>query len=271
MSFDEALEASRIHSVAGLLPDGESLLRRRPFRSPHHSISSAGMIGGADLRPGEASLAHRGVLFLDEMPEFQRNVLELLRGPLESREIVLSRRRGTVRIPASFSLVASANPCPCGYLGHPTRPCRCGDASVRRYQSRLSGPLMDRMDLNVAVEPVDSEALFELTASETSAAVRARVEAARERQRGRFIGSEFRCNADMDAGALRSLCEVSSEARLLLRDATEALSLSGRGHDRVLKVARTIADLEASPEVMPGHIGEAVAFRGQAPSASCWD
>jgi len=271
MNFEEALQASRIHSVMGLLPEGRSLLEQRPFRAPHHSITCAGMIGGADLRPGEASLSHRGVLFLDEMPEFSKSVLELLRGPLEVREIVLSRSRGTVRFPAAFSLVASANPCPCGYLGHPTRPCRCGETVVRRYQSRISGPLIDRMDLNVAVEPIEPSALFQQAPCETSAVVRDRVEAARERQRGRFIGTALSCNADMDASAVRSLCELTDDARKLLCDAVGALSLSGRGHDRVLKVARTIADLAGGQVVEPGHIAEAVAFRGQEAEAACWD
>ncbi len=263
MSPAEALATSRVHSVAGLLAPGRSLVARRPFRAPHHSISSAGMIGGADLRPGEASLAHGGVLFLDELPEFSRRVLELLRGPLESREILLSRRLGTVRLPASFSLVASANPCPCGYLGHPSRPCRCSDAQVRRYQARLSGPLLDRIDLHVAVEPLGAEQLFQQGPSESSGAVRERVEAARRIQRHRFQGSHMRCNAELDARALRGFCMATPGARALLRDAAELLSLSGRGHDRVLKVSRTIADLEGARQIGAEHVAEALAFRGQ--------
>jgi magnesium chelatase family protein len=269
MSFEEALEASRVHSVAGLLAPELGLLPRRPFRAPHHSISQAGLIGGASLRPGEACLAHRGVLFLDELPEFSRAVLEQLRGPLESREILIARGSGVCRFPASFSLVASANPCPCGYLGHPTRPCRCGDAQVRRYRARLSGPLLDRIDLHVAVEPIDQEALFSREDPEPSEAVRRRVVAARERQRQRS-GGVARCNAELEGEALRAIAPESDSARSLLRDAVECLGLSGRAHARVLRVARTIADLAGAEAVGEAHLVEALAMRGQdAMEAAC--
>jgi magnesium chelatase family protein len=261
MTFDEALEASRVHSVAGVLPDGDGLLERRPFRAPHHSISTAGLLGSADLRPGEASLAHQGVLFLDELPEFSRQVLELLRAPLESREIVLSRASGTVRLPASFTLVAAANPCPCGFLGHPIRPCRCPDSAVQRYQARLSGPLLDRIDMHVQVESLDGETLYERNQAEDSATVRRRVEAARRIQAERYKELPWRSNAELTGAAVRDAAGASAVAQRMLRDAVDRLGLSGRAHDRVLKVARTIADLDGGGGVDVGHVAEALAFR----------
>ncbi len=261
MGFLEALEVTRIHSVAGLVPDGVGLLERRPFRAPHHSITPAGLVGSARLRPGEISLAHCGVLFLDEVPEFQRGVLELLRAPLESREIWVTRAAGSVRFPAGCALVAAANPCPCGFLGHPTRACRCLPSEVARYQGKLSGPLMDRIDLHVPVEPLESEVLFQTDLAEDSKTVRGRVESARRFQLARYEGESFRCNAELGGPAIRQAAQLSPRARSMLWTAVDSLALSGRAHDRLLKVARTIADLEACPRVEFQHLAEAIGLR----------
>lgn len=261
LTYEEALEATRVYSVAGLLPEREGLLTSRPFRAPHHSVSTAGLLGGARLRPGEVSLAHQGVLFLDEVAEFPRNVLELLRAPLESREVVLSRASGTVSLPANFSLVAAANPCPCGYLGHPTRPCVCSDSQVQRYQSRLSGPLLDRIDLHVTLQPVEVAELFAEHQAEASEHVRQRVEAARMLQTQRYSATRFRCNAELDGPGSREAACLTSAARRVLREAVAGLGLSGRAHDRVLKVGRTIADLDGAARVDALHLAEALSFR----------
>ena len=263
MSFDEALEATQIHSVAGLLPPSVGLLERRPFRAPHHSVSAAGLVGGANLRPGEACLAHRGVLFLDEVPEFSRRVLEQLRAPLEDRRIVLCRAAGTVVFPAAFALVAAANPCPCGHWGHPRLPCRCSDHDRGRYLARISGPLMDRIDLHVGVDNVEADELVGGPPGEPSAKVRARVERARQRQRERGGTGLPSCNAELSGAQIRSLAETTSRAESVLRDAVDRLSLSGRGCDRVLKLARTLADLDAEPRVDTHHVAEALSFRPQ--------
>ena len=263
MSFDEALEATQVHSVAGLLSPGVGLLERRPFRAPHHSVSSAGLVGGASLRPGEACLAHRGVLFLDEVPEFSRRVLEQLRAPLEDRRIVLCRAAGTVVFPSAFTLVAAANPCPCGHWGHPRLPCRCSDRDRARYLARISGPLMDRIDLHVAVDNVDADELVGGPGGEPSAAVRERVEAARRRQRERVPPELAGCNAELTGAQIRELAATTRRAELVLRDAVERLALSGRGCDRVLKLSRTLADLDAEPRVEAHHVAEALSFRPQ--------
>ncbi len=268
LEFEEALEVTRVHSVAGLLPAGAGLMEHRPFRSPHHSVSTAGLLGGASLRPGELSLAHGGVLFLDEIPEFPRRVLELMRGPLEDREVVIARAAGTVRLPASCTLVAAANPCPCGYLGHPTRPCRCPESAVRRYAARLSGPLLDRIDLHVHVDPVPPEELLGQPRGESSRVVRQRVLAARRMQSARYEGGPFSCNAALGGPAIRRATQLSEPARRMVQDAAGQLGLSGRGCDRVLKVARTLADLDASGAVLLPHVAEALSFRCQEPSAS---
>lgn len=264
MSFEEALEATRVHSVTGLLSRGESLLRRRPFRAPHHSITAAGLVGNARLRPGEVSLAHKGVLFLDEVPEFSRQVLELLRAPLEAHEVTLSRAMGSVTLPADLMLVAAANPCPCGYYGHPTRPCRCTETDRRRYQGRLSGPLLDRIDLYVQVESLEADELYSLQQRESSDQVRLRVEAARDRQRRR--SPRAGCNARLSGPQIRQQANLDRNASAVLREAVDALPLSGRAHDRVLKVAQTIADLDASERIRVAHVAEALAYRqrGQA-------
>jgi magnesium chelatase family protein len=261
----EALDVTRIHSAAGLLRAGDGLIRHRPFRAPHHSITRAGLLGNANLRPGELSLAHGGVLFLDEMPEFPRSVLEVLRAPLESREVLLSRAGGAVRLPASCILVAASNPCPCGFLGHPVRPCKCTESQIQRYASRLSGPLLDRIDLHVQVDSSPLQGSLGQSLPMNSATVRRRVEVARRVQEDRFKGLSCLCNAEMDAGSLRRLSKAVPSALRVLQDAVERFSLSARGHDRLLKVSRTIADLGGHRQVEERHVLEALAFRaGQA-------
>lgn len=261
LTEEERIEATCIHSVAGLREPGQGLLDRRPFRAPHHSISAAGMLGNAFLRPGEVSLAHTGVLFLDELPEFMRHVLEMLRDPLENRRIVLSRAAGSVVFPASFSLVAAANPCPCGFRGHPRRACGCSDEAVARYFGRISGPLLDRIDLHVELLPVDTESLVAGVGAESSAAVRGRVVAARSLQGRRYAGSPIRCNADLGGEQARQAADLTGEAGSLVRSLVDACSLSGRAHARVLKVARTIADLDGAPRVDVIHVAEAIQYR----------
>ena len=261
LTFHEALDITRVHSVAGLLSPGAGLVSRRPFRAPHHSVSAAGMVGGASLLPGEVSLAHNGVLFLDELPEFQRSVLELLRGPLEDRQIRLSRLSGSVTLPASVSLVAAANPCPCGFAGHPSRPCACVPAALERYRARLSGPLLDRMDLQVWVQPVETGHLVRGGPGEASAAVRARVDAARARQRARYGEHSPSNNAELQGDQIREAADPSAEAVRALERTMEAHGLSGRAWARILKVARTIADLDGEDRVHPHHVLEASAYR----------
>jgi magnesium chelatase family protein len=261
LSFDEAVDITRVHSVAGLLGDGGGLVTQRPFRAPHHSVSPAGMVGNSNLQPGEVSLAHHGVLFLDELPEFRRDVLELLRAPLEDREIRLSRARGTIRFPASISLIAAANPCPCGYLGHPTKPCVCPPGTLERYAGRLSGPLLDRIDLQVWVQPVPAEELVRGTPGEASRVVRQRVAVARRRQRERLQDTGASCNAELVGDAIRDTANPSDAALRLLRDLVDRHSLSARSWSRLLKVARTVADLEGADGVLPSHVLEASQFR----------
>lgn len=264
MSFGEALEATRVHSVAGLLARGESLLQQRPFRAPHHSITAAGLVGNAKLRPGEVSLAHKGVLFLDEVPEFSRQVLELLRAPLESHEVTLSRAIGSVRLPADLMLIAAANPCPCGYFGHPTRACRCTETDRRRYQGRLSGPLLDRIDLHVQVESLEADELYSTEERESSLVIRRRVERARAVQRARSPNGPL-SNARVSGPRIREMAKLQPAASSLLREAVDSLPLSGRAHDRVLKVSQTIADLDGSRRIGVVHLAEALAFRQRGP------
>lgn len=266
MTHREALECTRIHSVAGLHPPEAGLIQTRPFRAPHHSISPAGLIGGASLRPGEASLAHNGVLFLDEFPEFPRHAREVLRGPLEDRAIVLARAAGRILMPASFMLVAAANPCPCGYFGHPTRPCICPPPIRERYRARLSGPLVDRIDLRVELSPVAPAELLSDREGESSATVRARVEAAREIQRQRF-GGRVRCNAEILAERVVEWTAPRPDALRALERFMDHGALSARVGRRLLKVARTIADLEGAAEVESLHINRAVGLRFDADPA----
>lgn len=263
----EALDITRIHSVAGLLRSGQSLITRRPFRAPHHTVSDAGLIGGGPLpRPGEVSLAHHGVLFLDELPEFQRRVIEALRQPLEDASVTIGRAAATLSFPSRFMLVASMNPCPCGYLGHPKQDCICQPQQIERYRSRLSGPLLDRIDLHVSVPAVGFDDLETGPAGESSALVRGRVISARQRQLERFAGADnlgLLCNAHMDGRHVRHYCRpLPTEAALLLRTALDRLGLSARAHDRILKVARTIADLAGSDAIDSNHVAEAVLYRG---------
>jgi magnesium chelatase family protein len=261
LSHPEALEVTRIRSAVGLLPEGEGLVKERPFRAPHHSISDAGLIGGGSPpRPGEVTLAHRGVLFLDELPEFRRSVLELLRQPLESGAVRLVRARGAVDFPARVSLVASMNPCPCGFLGHPTRDCRCDPGAVHRYRGRISGPLLDRIDLQVPVSPT-VPGLWAGPAGEATEAVRARVLRARKTQRDRFGPDGPACNADMGPRSLRRHLDVRVGVAALLQRAQDRLGLSPRAYHRLLKVARTIADLEGAGTLREEHAAEAIHFR----------
>ncbi|MFN8525733.1 MAG: YifB family Mg chelatase-like AAA ATPase [Chloroflexota bacterium] len=263
MTLDESLEVTRIYSVAGRLLEQGSMIRRRPFRSPHHTISQAGLVGGGVgwARPGELSLAHRGVLFLDELPEFSHQVLEVMRQPLEDGVVSLGRARGTLTFPARFMLVASMNPCPCGYYGDPARPCTCAESAVSRYRKRLSGPLLDRIDLHVEVPRVEYEKLASDVPAESSAAVRERVEQARQRQWTRFADTRLACNAEMGVKEVRQFCALDEPGESLLRAAVRQLGLSARAYHRVLKVARTIADLGGSDGIRPPHLAEAIQYQ----------
>jgi magnesium chelatase family protein len=263
LSLEEALETTKIHSVAGLLPPGQALVATRPFRSPHHTISDAGLIGGgASPRPGEVSLAHHGVLFMDELPEFRRNVLEVLRQPLEDAEVTISRAAMSLTYPARFMLAAAMNPCPCGHYGDAQRACSCPPLVVQRYLARVSGPLLDRIDLHVEVPAVQYRDLRDQREGEPSAAIRERVVRARERQRARFADAiGIFANAHMRPRELREYCRVGEAADALLRTAINRLGLSARAYHRVLKIARTIADLGGSGDIETPHVAEAIQYR----------
>jgi magnesium chelatase family protein len=262
MTFEEALETTKIHSITGAMKGTGGLVTERPFRAPHHGASAASLIGGGTrAMPGEISLAHNGVLFLDELPEFQRNVLEALRQPLEDGFVTVSRAAATATYPAKFLLVAAMNPCPCGNRGSRTKPCTCTAAQIKRYAGRISGPLLDRIDLHIEMTEVGYREITDRKPSEPSETVRARVTAARALQRERFKADGIRTNAEMKGELIRRYCNPTGESEKLLRDAFKRLQLSARAYQRVLKVARTIADLENSPEIRPEHYAEAIQYR----------
>jgi magnesium chelatase family protein len=262
LTMDEALETTKIHSVAGRLRKEDSLLSVRPFRSPHHTISDVALVGGGSFpQPGEISLAHNGVLFLDELPEFKRQVLEVLRQPLEDRVVTISRARFTVEYPASFMLVAAMNPCPCGYYNHPEKECVCAPGVVQKYLNKVSGPLLDRIDIHIEVTPVPFAELSAERSSERSADMRERVVEARRVQQQRYAAKAIHCNAQMGSKELREICRIDAAGKALLEKAMERLGLSARAYDRILKVARTIADLAKSADIRTEHLAEAIQYR----------
>ncbi|MBS1580846.1 MAG: YifB family Mg chelatase-like AAA ATPase [Bacteroidetes bacterium] len=262
LNIEEALETTKIHSVAGRLRQDDALLSARPFRSPHHTISDIALVGGGSFpQPGEISLAHNGVLFLDELPEFKRTVLEVMRQPLEDRVVTISRAKFTVEYPASFMLVAAMNPCPCGYYNHPDRECTCAPGLVQKYLGKVSGPLLDRIDIHVEVTPVAFGELAGERVSEKSADIRERVVRARRIQEERYAGERIHCNARMGPQQLRTICRIDATGQALLQKAMERLGLSARAYDRILKVARTIADLASSAEIRTEHLAEAIQYR----------
>ena len=262
MALEEALEVTRVYSVADKLPSETPLIQQRPFRAPHHTISHAGLVGGGHWpRPGEISLAHRGVLFLDEMPEFSRRVLEVMRQPMEDKLVTISRAQGSLTFPANFMLIAAMNPCPCGYYGDAERACTCSMGMIQRYRKRLSGPLLDRIDIHIEVPRVSYDKLSKGQRGELSASIRARVEIARERQRARLAGTGLVCNADMGPGELREFCALRGETQALMRSAMRQMHLSARAYHRVLKISRTVADLEGSANIQVHHLAEALQYR----------
>jgi magnesium chelatase family protein len=262
MSIEESLDVTKIYSVADQLPPSTPLIRHRPFRAPHHTISHAGLVGGGNIpHPGEISLAHRGVLFLDEFPEFGSRVLEVMRQPMEDKVVTISRAKGSLTFPANFMLIAAMNPCPCGYYGDSQKPCTCAHSAVTKYQKRISGPMLDRIDIHIEVPRVDYEKLSNDRLGESSASIRERVQAARERQCIRFGGTDIVCNSDMRVAEVRQFCKLDEAGESLIRSAMSQLNLSARGYHRVLKLARTIADLAGSDEIQSVHLAEALQYR----------
>jgi len=262
MSLEEAIETSKIHSIAGLLIRERALVATRPFRAPHHSTSDAGLIGGGTIPgPGEVSLAHNGVLFLDELPEFRRSVLEVLRQPLEDAQVTIARAAVTLTFPARFMLTAAMNPCPCGFATDPQHTCVCSTQQIQRYKTRISGPLLDRIDIHVDVPPVHYADLASTTAAESSATIRARVNTARAQQRTRFAGTVMPHNAAMGVRQIRQFCALDSAGERLLEQAMRHYGLSARAHDRIRKVARTIADLAGAETITAAHLSEAIQYR----------
>ena len=262
LSLNEALETTKIHSVAGKTKGMGSLISRRPYRAPHHTISDVALVGGgSNPQPGEISLAHNGVLFLDELPEFKRTVLEVLRQPLEERKIIVSRAKISVEFPANFMLITSMNPCPCGYYNHPEKECVCPPGAVQRYLNKISGPLLDRIDLHVEVTPVSFDQMTSNRVPETSEKIRERVVIAREIQTKRFEGKQIYSNAMMPSEMVKEICKINDAGRALIKTAMERLGLSARAYDRILKVSRTIADLSQSEEIKVEHIAEAIQYR----------
>jgi magnesium chelatase family protein len=262
LTFDEAIQTTKIHSVAGVLEAGSGLMGVRPYRSPHHTISDAGLIGGGVIpRPGEVSLAHNGVLFLDELPEFQRNVLEVLRQPLEDGMVTIARAAMTLTFPARFMLAAAMNPCPCGFFNDPSRECTCTPPLIQRYVSKISGPLLDRIDIHIDMPAVRFQELRQEAGGESSDAIRARVIKTRERQLERFQGEKIYCYAQMSSRQIRKYCDIAPDSERMLESAMNRLGLSARAHDRILKVARTIADLEGAEDILNAHVSEAIQYR----------
>jgi len=267
LSIEEALDVTRVYSVADMLPDDTPLIRWRPFRAPHHTISHAGLVGGGNWpHPGEVSLAHRGVLFLDELPEFGPRVLEVLRQPIEDKVVTISRAQGTLSFPANFMLVAAMNPCPCGFFGDPTRPCTCAIGSIQKYQKRISGPLLDRIDIHIQVPRVEYEKLSDKRTGEPSAVIRERVEAARLVQRERFSqdgSAGILCNADMRPAEIRKFCSLDDPGKALMKSAMSQMNLTARAYHRILKLSRTIADLAHAEQISVTHLAEALQYRAR--------
>lgn len=262
MTFEESLQTTELYSIAGELSEGVSLITERPFRSPHHTVSPAGLSGGGAIpRPGEISLAHNGVLFLDELPEFSKTAMEVLRQPIEDGKITISRANASLTYPCSAMIVCAMNPCPCGYHGHPKRPCTCGEGAAKRYLSRISGPMLDRIDIHIEVPPVDFDKLSSKVPSECSADIKKRVNAARKIQQERLKGSGIACNAKMDAAMTREFCRPTASAMAMLEQVFEKLNFSARAYDKILRVSRTVADLENSANIEASHIAQAVQYR----------
>lgn len=262
MTFEESIETTKIYSIAGVLQEGDNLITKRPFRSPHHTVSPAGLSGGGTIpKPGEISLAHNGVLFLDELPEFSRNSMEILRQPIEDDKVTISRVNGTLSYPCSIMLIAAMNPCPCGYFGHPTKECTCSQNQVTKYLSKVSGPLLDRLDLHIDVMPVEFSQISSTQKEESSSKIKERVNKARQIQNKRFEGTNITCNAKITSAKLNEYCVLNDDAKQLLKNAFDKLSLSARAYDRIVKVARTIADLDESEDIKSNHIAEAIQYR----------
>jgi magnesium chelatase family protein len=263
MSLEEAIDTTKIHSIAGTLNSERSFVSVRPFRPPHHTISDIGLLGGGAFpTPGEVSLAHNGVLFLDELPEFKRSTLEVMRQPIEDGKVTISRAAGSLTFPAEFMLVAAMNPCPCGYFGDLKRECRCSPVQIQRYRQRISGPLLDRIDLHVEVPAVEYRDLSSQRTEETSAVIRDRVTRAQQRQRARFQKSpKTTCNARMGPRQIKQFCSLGDDCQELIRIAMSELNLSARAYDRILKVSRTIADLDSKDQIAPEHVSEAIQYR----------